>query len=217
MISDAAATGGATVLHMTEPDTPRAAKHAFESGLDVVFQSSYGQQRPYLDAFQRGLIAQPVIDAAVARVLRVKFELGLFEHPYVDPDDAATWNGHADHLALAREAARASLVLLKNDRHALPLEKTLRSLAVIGTDAVEARLGGYSGPGVDRITILDGIRQKLAPSATVRYLPGPGRLTREFVTVPANIPASTATSGRIAVRGSPASISTTTGWKARRG
>ena len=185
VISDAAATGGATVLHMTEPDTPRAAKHAFESGLDVVFQSAYGQHRPYLDAFQRGLIAQPIIDAAVARVLRVKFALGLFEHLYVDPDDAATWNGHADHLALAREAARASLVLLKNDRHALPLEKTLRSLAVIGTDAVEARLGGYSGPGVDRITILDGIKQKLPPSTRVGYLPGPGRLTREFVTVPA--------------------------------
>ncbi len=72
VISDASATGGATVLHMTEPNTPIAAQHAFEAGLDVVFQSSYGQQRPYLDAFQRGLVAMPIIDAAVARVLRVK-------------------------------------------------------------------------------------------------------------------------------------------------
>jgi beta-glucosidase len=78
VISDAAATGGATVLHMTEPNTPTAAQHAFNAGLDVVFQSSYGQQRPYLDAFQRGLIPQPVIDAAVTRVLRAKFALGLF-------------------------------------------------------------------------------------------------------------------------------------------
>ena len=66
---------------MTEPNTPVAAQHAFEAGLDVVFQSSYGQQRPYLDAFQRGLIAPAIIDAAVARVLRAKFELGLFEQP----------------------------------------------------------------------------------------------------------------------------------------
>ncbi len=105
VISDAGATGGATVLHMTEPDTPTAAAHAFASGLDVVFQSSYGQQRPYLEAFRRGLVAQPVIDAAVARVLRAKFELGLFEHPYVDPAEAERANGHPDHLALAREAA----------------------------------------------------------------------------------------------------------------
>jgi beta-glucosidase len=185
VISDAAATGGATVLHMTEPNTPVAAQHAFAAGLDVVFQSSYGQQRPYLDAFQRGLIPGPVIDAAVARVLRVKFELGLFEHPYVDPDEAATWNGHADHRALARHAARESIVLLKNDRRTLPLAKTLGSVAVIGVDAVEARLGGYSGPGVEKIAILDGIKQKLPPSARISYRPGPGRLTRGLVTVPA--------------------------------
>jgi beta-glucosidase len=184
VISDASATGGATVLHMTEPNTPAAAQHAFASGLDVVFQSSYGQQRPYLDAFQRGLIPQPVIDAAVARVLRAKFELGLFEHPYVDSDQAAAWNGHADHRALARDASRESIVLLKNERRALPLAKTLRSVAVIGADAVEARLGGYSGPGVEKIAILDGIKQKLPPSTKVSYLPGPGRLTRELVTVP---------------------------------
>jgi beta-glucosidase len=182
-ISDASATGGAAVLHHTEPNTPVAAQHAFEAGLDVVFQSSYGQQRPYLDAFQRGLIAPAIIDAAVARVLRAKFELGLFENPYVDVGEAGRWNGHADHLALAREAARASMVLLRNERGTLPLAKTLRSVAVIGVDATEARLGGYSGPGVQKITILDGIKQKV-PSATVRYAAGPGREVREFVTVP---------------------------------
>jgi beta-glucosidase len=184
VISDASATGGATVLHMTESNTPVAAQHAFASGLDVVFQSSYGQQRPYLDAFQRGLIPQAVIDASVARVLRAKFELGLFEHPYVDVDEAARWNGHADHRALARDAARASIVLLRNERRALPLAKTLTSIAVIGTDAVEARLGGYSGPDVAVTNILDGIKQKLPSSTVVSYLPGPGRVTRELVTVP---------------------------------
>ena len=54
IISDASATGGATVLHMTEPNTPRATKDAFEAGLDVVFQSQCGQQRSYLEAFQKG-------------------------------------------------------------------------------------------------------------------------------------------------------------------
>ena len=193
VISDASATGGATVLHHTEPNTPVAAQHAFEAGLDVVFQSSYGQQRPYLDAFQRGLIAPAIIDAAVTRVLRAKFELGLFENPYVNVEEAARWNGHADHLALARETARAAMVLLRNERGTLPLSKALRSVAVIGTDATEARLGGYSGPGVQKIPILDGIRQKL-PAANVRYAAGPGRLVQELVTVPSEflrLPAGT--------------------------
>ena len=70
VISDAAATGGATVLHMTEPDTPAAAAHAWRAGLDVVFQTSHPQHAPYLDAVRRGLVPIDVIDAAVARVLR---------------------------------------------------------------------------------------------------------------------------------------------------
>jgi len=185
IISDASATGGATVLHMTEPNTPEAARHAFESGLDVVFQSQYGQQRPYLDAFQRGLIPVAVIDAAVARVLRVKFELGLFERPYVDAAEAGRLNGSAEHLALAREAAAASMVLLQNERETLPLARSLRRVAVIGVDAAEARLGGYSGPGVQRITILDGIRAKLGTAATVHHAPGPGRDVVTHVVVPA--------------------------------
>jgi beta-glucosidase len=195
VISDASGTSGATVLHMTEASTATAAKDAFEAGLDVVFQSSYGQQRPYLDAFQRGLISSEVIDASVSRVLRAKFELGLFEDPYVDPEKAAAANGSAAHRALAREAARASIVLLKNDRQVLPFARTLRSLAVIGTDADEARLGGYSGPGADKLSILDAIRIALGPTDRVHYAPGPGRTIRDVVVVPAEALVST-TNGR---------------------
>jgi beta-glucosidase len=181
VISDASATGGATVLHMTEPNTPVAAQHAWESGLDVVFQSSYGQQRPYLEAVTRGLIDPKILDAAVARVLRVKFELGLFEKPFVDAAEAAHVNGTAEHLALAREASRKSIVLLKNDRQTLPLSTTVTRVALIGVDATEARLGGYSGPGIAPVTMLDAIRKRVAD---VRHAPGPGRSTREFVVIP---------------------------------
>src|SRR5262245_42982336 len=179
VISDASATGGATVLHMTEPNTPVAAQHAFLAGLDVVFQSQYGQQRPYLDAFQRGLIPMPVIDATVSRVLRAKFALGLFEQPYVDVARAAAENGRPEHLALARAAARASLVLLRNDRGALPLAKTVASSAAIGQDAEEARPGGYSGPGVAPVSIVEGIRRAVGANK-VQFAPGPGRVLREF-------------------------------------
>jgi beta-glucosidase len=184
VISDAAATGGATVLHLTEPNTASAARDAFAAGLDVVFQSSYGQQRPYLDAFQRGLIPASTIDAAVSRVLRAKFALGLFERPYVDSAEAAQTNGSPAHRALSREAAREALVLLKNDAHVLPLAATVASLAVIGVDADEARLGGYSSTGATKESILAGIRQAVGASTIVRYVPGPGRVVRDFVVIP---------------------------------
>ena len=184
VISDAAATGGPTVLQHTEASTATATQHALDAGLDVIFQTSWEQHRPYLDAFTRGLIADSVIDAAVARVLRVKFALGLFEHPYVDPDSAAYWNGRAEHRALALEAARASIVLLKNERGVLPLAPNVGSLAVIGVDATEARLGGYSGPGNHPVSILAGLRDRLGPRAAVRYAPGPGRVQPAYVPVP---------------------------------
>jgi len=196
VVSDASATGGATVLHLTEPDTPTAAKHAWEAGLDVVFQSAYPQYRPYWSAVSRGLVSEAVIDAAVERVLRAKFDLGLFEQPYVDVDEAARWNGHSAHRALARESARASIVLLKNEGRILPLPPTPRRLAVIGVDGIEARLGGYSGPGIAPVSILEGIRQRLGTRTEVRYAPGPGRVKREFTVVPPQV-FSSAGDGRV--------------------
>lgn len=186
VISDAAATGGATVLHYTEATTASAASHAMASGLDVIFQSSYEQHAPYWDAFRSGMIADSVIDAALARVLRVKFDLGLFDAPYVDPDSAAWWNGHPDHRALAREAARAAMVLLKNEGRILPLDSSLRTIAVIGTDAVESRLGGYSGTGTRAVSILEGVRRRAGASVRVRYAPGPGRVSPDYMVVPAS-------------------------------
>jgi beta-glucosidase len=183
VISDAAATGGAVVLHHTEPGTPQAAAHAFRAGLDVVFQSSWPQYKPYWEAFRRGLVPASVIDSAVLHVLEAKFRLGLFDAPYVHADSADPVNGSAAHLALARRAAEESIVLLQN-RGILPLADTLHSVAVIGSDAVEARPGGYSGPGVRRVSILDGIRALVGDRTQVRFAPGPGRGTTDFTPVP---------------------------------
>ncbi|HJR36040.1 MAG TPA: glycoside hydrolase family 3 C-terminal domain-containing protein, partial [Gemmatimonadales bacterium] len=133
-----------------------------------------------------------IVNRAVARVLRAKFELGLFERPYAIPDSAAHWNGHARHRTLAREAAGASLVLLRNEGDVLPLSSGYRNIAVIGTDAVEARLGGYSGPGIRPVSLLDGIRERAGSGVTVRYAPGPGR----FASVPIPVPA-----GQLMLRG----------------
>ena len=148
----------------------------------MIFQSSWPQHRPYLDAFKRGLIADSVIDAAVARVLTAKFDLGLFEQPYVAADSAALWSGHVDHRAIALEAARASIVLLRNERRTLPLATSrVRSIAVIGEDAMEARCGGYSGPGIAKVSILEGVRAKVGRSGAVRFVPGPGRASTPLI------------------------------------
>jgi beta-glucosidase len=178
VISDQAATGGATVLHMTEATTPEAAQHAFEAGLDVVFQAAWAQHPPYWEAFRRGMIADSIVDRSVRRVLTAKFELGLFEHPYIDADSAAASSGNAEHRALAREAARKSIVLLRN-RGILPLDSTIRSVALIGTDAREARLGGYSGTGTRAINLLDALRRRLG-AGRVKYAPGPGRFDSTY-------------------------------------
>ena len=185
VIGDQAGTGGAQVLHFTSPNNLVSTKQAIEAGLDVIFQSNVRQYTQFWPAFERGMIDPHAIDRAVARVLTLKFELGLFDHPYVDPDEAARRGGSAEHRALALDAARASITLLKNDAGTLPLKKNIRSIAVIGTDADEARLGGYSSEGNDKISILRGIRAKLGAGVDVRYAPVPGRFAVEYVPVPA--------------------------------
>jgi len=186
VISDAAATGGATVLHHTEASTATATKHAIESGLDVIFQSSWEQHRPYLNAFLQAGIDAAAIDSAVARVLRVKFALGLFERPYGHADSAAIVSRSPAHRALAREAAAKSIVLLRNARQRLPLGAGARRIAVIGADANEGRPGGYAPPGARLVTIADGIRAGAPRGSTVQVAAGVPRVWRDLVVVPAN-------------------------------
>jgi len=186
VISDASAVGGLLDLHHTVSSREESAKSAVEGGLDVIFQSDYDHHVPLLKAFREGMVDEKAIDEAVCRVLRAKFNLGLFEHPYADPDEAEKWNGHPDHRKLALEAARESIVLLKNEKGALPLRKSLKRLAVIGPDAVEARLGGYSGPGNRKTSILDGLKESLGVGTRVEYAEGCGRGVSRFVPVPSD-------------------------------
>ena len=186
VIADAGGTGGANVLHGTSPDYETSGRLALEAGLDVLFQTSADHAALFLPPFRDGRIDPRIIDSAVARVLRVKFELGLFDTPRVDPDEAARVNGSDAHRSLAHEAARASIALLKNEGGVLPLQQPLRSVAVIGADAAEGRLGGYSRPGSARISILEGLRARLGESTVVRYEAGPGRAAGAPATIPAS-------------------------------
>lgn len=170
VISDAGATGGANVLHFTAADYAEATKHGIEGGLDVIFQTSYDHYPLFWEAFEKGMVCPEAIDDAVRRVLRAKFNLGLFENPYVEPNDAAFWNSHEDHRELALEAARKSAVLLKNDNNVLPLSLS-GTAALIGFDAKAGRLGGYSGPGNDVVSLFDGMQQIIG-AQNLNYSPG---------------------------------------------
>jgi beta-glucosidase len=177
VISDACSVGGAFSLHRTADSYPESGRQAWESGLDVVFQTEIGHAALFGPAITGGKVGAARVDDAVRRVLRAKMELGLFEDPWVDPAEAERTNGANEHRALARRAARDSMVLLKNEGGALPLRTVggPRSIAVIGPDAVEARLGGYSGPGIGKVALLDGIRERARKAVTVRYVEGCGR------------------------------------------
>ncbi len=184
VISDAGATGGAIVLHHTASDYTQSTVQAIENGLDVIFQTSYDHYPLFYEAFEKGMISESAINESVRRVLRAKFELGLFENPYVDPDEAEKQNGSAAHKELSKKAALESIVLLKNEKNILPLNKNIRSLAIIGTDAEEVRLGGYSGPGNHPVSILEGIKNKLDENCKINYAPGCGREADDFVSIP---------------------------------
>jgi beta-glucosidase len=184
VISDAGAVGGATVLHYTAKDYPVSGEQAINNGLDVVFQTAYDHYALFIPPFLDGRITSRKIDEAVSRILRAKFELGLFEHPYTDEGEAQRWVHNNSHKAIARKAARESMVLLKNDQQLLPFSKSIRSIAVIGVDATESRLGGYSGPGNGKINILDGMKERAGSGIKVSYAPGCGRQTDEWMPVP---------------------------------
>ncbi len=185
VVSDAGAVGGANVLHFTATDYADATAKSINGGLDVILQTSFDQYPLFNEAFRKGMIPGERIDDAVRRVLRAKFELGLFDEPYV-PSSMVTGTKEA-HRSLALKAARESIVLLKNEHEVLPLKKGLRRIAVIGPDALDARMGGYSGRSTNVVSILEGIRQEVGPSMEVVYARGCERVIKEFIPVPGNV------------------------------
>lgn len=184
--------------HRLAPDLRRAAALAIRAGVDVELPSASCYGDPLRQALEAGEVDMETIDRAVRRHLQKKFELGLFDQPYVDEGRVAElFSNPADRL-LARQIARQSLVLLKNDG-LLPLSRALKTLAVIGPNADSGRnlLGDYSYPVQQELqawtreapagepskvaipTILDGIRAFVAPTTRLLYAPGCDNLERD--------------------------------------
>ncbi len=176
VISDAGAVGGANVLHFTASGYEDAGKQSIENGLDVIFQTDIQHAQLFKNPFLQGKVNATNFDSAVARVLRVKFELGLFENPYTIISNAKDTAYLTEHRQLSKYAALKSFVLLKNDkRNVLPLSEKTRRIAIIGTDATEARLGGYSGPGNNKISLFEAMKKALDKTTSISFAEGCGR------------------------------------------
>ncbi len=171
VVSDLGSIEGIKGSHKVAETMQEAAVLANMAGVD----SDLGGEafRNLVDAVKQGLIAESVIDTAVARILRLKFEMGLFENPFVYPKDARDNVRTQEHILQARKVAQESVVLLKNS-NLLPLNRNIK-IAVIGPNADNRynMLGDYTAPQEDSniITVLDGVRAKLGKGA-VEYVKG---------------------------------------------
>jgi len=163
-------------------------QNSINAGLDMIMiPNGPGQPNNYVECIQNlkqlvaeQRISQARIDDAVRRILRIKFEMGLFEKPYADSSLTAAI-GSAEHRAVARECVRQSLVLLKNDNSTIPLSKKLKRLVVVGqaADDLGIQCGGWTiswqgqtgniVPG--GTTILTAIRNTVDPGTKVTFSP----------------------------------------------
>ncbi len=158
--------------HFVVESNEEAAKLALESGVDI--------ELPYLevnhlllDQVKQGKVSEAAVDRAVARILRSKFITGLFDDPFVDPSYAEKITNSIEHQQLALQAARKAIILLKNEGNLLPLNRSsYKRIAVIGPNAKEVHLGGYSGMPGRGISILDGIKTKVGNGVDVQYAVG---------------------------------------------
>ena len=184
VVSDYGSVEGILYKHRVARDEVETAKLALVAGLDVELPRTRIYGEPLLEAVRKGLISEEVLDEAVRRVLRVKFLIGLFDNPFVDPEEAEKTCGCEEHTQLALEAARKSMVLLKNDG-VLPLDRErIRSIALLGPYADELPLGGYSGVPRRKVTPLEAIKAKVGPGVEVLHVKGCSGSIGEYIPIP---------------------------------
>ena len=159
-------------VHGVAANNADAARKALAAGVD--YDLSNGDvYRTLLEQVRQGIVPEWQLNRAVERVLGAKFRLGLFENPYADPDYVEKTTNSFEHRALALKAAEEAIVLLKNDNHLLPLDAgKLKTIAVIGPNAADVHLGGYSRDPGRGVSIFEGIRQRVEPATKVLYAEG---------------------------------------------
>ena len=154
-------------------DPTEAAAQAVKAGTDLECGVDY---KHLTEAVERGLLTEADIDTAVKRIFKARFRLGMFDPDIMVPYAQIPFfvNCSDYNNGLSREAARESIVLLKNQNNILPLDKDIRTIAVIGPNAdnFESLIGNYNGIPKDPVTILRGITNKVTPDTKVIYAEG---------------------------------------------
>ena len=168
-------------VHHVAADEKEAAVQALEAGIEIELPRIVCYGKPLIQAVKEGLVSEATLNEAVSRVLRAKFRLGISENPYVKAEDASKVFDTPEDRALALQAARESIVLLKNDG-VLPLSKEVGSIAVVGPSADTTRnlLGDYSytahlpfeKDAVPVVSVLAGIKSKVSRETKVYYAKG---------------------------------------------
>lgn len=158
--------------HFVAKDKREACKLAVEAGVNIELPDPDCYLH-LIDLVRKGELKEKQLDDLIAPMLFWKFKLGLFDDPYVDPNEAETVVGCDDHRELALQAARETITLLKNENNLTPLNlKKIKSIAVIGPNANRTLLGGYSGVPKHEVTVLEGIKQKVGDRVKVLYSEG---------------------------------------------
>jgi beta-glucosidase len=179
LVSDYFAITQLVDTHFVAANKEAAAKVALESGVDVELPFA-DANLTLVDQVKQGTISEAYVDRAVARVLRLKFLTGLFDNPFVDPDRAEKITNNPEHQRLALQAAHETIILLKNQNNLLPLDKTrYKRIAVIGPNAADVHLGGYSGKPGRGVSVLQGIKDKVGKGSEVLYAEG-CKITESF-------------------------------------
>ena len=178
VVSDCGAITDIWKGHGFAKSEAEASALAVKAGTDLACGSEY---KSLIQAVKDKLISEAEIDTALGRLLTARFRLGMFDPPELVPYARIPYseNDSPAHRALALKAARESIVLLKNERDALPLGKDVKTVAVIGpnADAPDVLLGNYNGQPSKSVTPLEGIRNKVSSATTVLYsagVPPPG-------------------------------------------
>ncbi|MBN2612991.1 MAG: glycoside hydrolase family 3 C-terminal domain-containing protein [Bacteroidales bacterium] len=171
VVSDYYAVDQLFLKHFVAGDGKDAARIAFNTGIQYELpQANHYKHLPAL--LKEGKIKEKDIDAFVEQILKLKFELGLFENPYVDVDNAIKVSKKKEHRAVALKATHQSIVLLKND-NLLPLKKDkYKKLAVIGPCAKDVYFGGYAGEPYEKVSLLEGIKNKVGKGTEVLFAQG---------------------------------------------
>jgi beta-glucosidase len=172
VVSDYEGVKQVQTLHHVSGDTTTTAFKAFKAGVDVETPDPFAFPK-IVSLVRSGKISTAELDSVVAKILRLKFLLGLFEKPFIDPMMADQKVGNAEMRALALKAARQSMVLLKNDENLLPLKPgQYKKIALIGPNANRCVLGGYADRPRQMQTPFEGMKAKLVGKAEVLYAEG---------------------------------------------